>query len=104
LINSCELDDAFPLSVAQTADEKFANFAPGYRRAHFDGVRHGFASRGDLVRLCTVSFGHPDPHALSPRTDQPHSQGCQGRRIQGVRGMADQVFVESGEVCPLQWR
>jgi len=49
LINSCELDDAFPLSVAQTADEKFANFAPGYRRAHFDGVRHGFASRGDLT-------------------------------------------------------
>jgi hypothetical protein len=49
-------------------------------------------------------LGHPDPHALSPRTDQPHRKGCQGRRIQGVRGLADQVFVESGEVYPPQWR
>jgi len=50
LINSCEFDDPFPPSLAKTADEKFANFAPGYRRAHFDGVHHGFAARGDLVR------------------------------------------------------
>jgi len=48
LINSCEFDDAFPLSFAQTADEKFANFAPGYRRTHYEGVHHGFAARGDL--------------------------------------------------------
>jgi len=48
LINSCEFDDPFPPSLAKTADEKFANFAPGYRRAHFDGVHHGFAARGDL--------------------------------------------------------
>ncbi|KAI0301262.1 Alpha/Beta hydrolase protein [Russula brevipes] len=48
LINSCEFDDAFPPPLAQSADEKFANFAPGYRRAHFDGVRHGFATRGNL--------------------------------------------------------
>jgi hypothetical protein len=50
LINSCEFDDPFPPSFAKTADEKFANFAPGYRRGHFDGVHHGFAARGDLVR------------------------------------------------------
>jgi len=47
LINSCEFDDAFPPSLGEIADEKFANFAPGYHRAYFEGVRHGFASRGD---------------------------------------------------------
>jgi len=59
LINSCEFDDAFPLSFANTADEKFAEFGPGYRRVHFDGVHHGFAARGDLVRPRISSFGHP---------------------------------------------
>ncbi|KAI9510172.1 alpha/beta-hydrolase [Russula earlei] len=48
LINSCEFDERFPPSLSKTADEKFANFAPGYRRTYFEGVRHGFASRGDL--------------------------------------------------------
>ncbi|KAI9454364.1 chlorocatechol-degradation protein [Russula earlei] len=47
LINSCEFDDLFPPSLAKTADEKFSKFAPGYRRTYFEGVRHGFAVRGD---------------------------------------------------------
>jgi hypothetical protein len=50
LINSCEFDELFPLPLADKADEKFANFAPGYRRVHFEGIHHGFATRGDLVR------------------------------------------------------
>jgi len=49
LINSCEFDEMFPPSLAQTADEKFAKYAPGYHRAHYDGVNHGFAARGDLT-------------------------------------------------------
>jgi len=48
LINSCEEDDAFPKPVAETADKKFANFAPGYRRTYYEGASHGFAVRGDL--------------------------------------------------------
>jgi len=48
LINTCEFDELFPPSLAKTADEKFASFAPGYRRVHFEGVHHGFATRGDL--------------------------------------------------------
>jgi len=47
LINSCEFDDSFPPSLGEIADEKFANFGPGYHRAYFPGVHHGFASRGD---------------------------------------------------------
>ena len=50
LINSCEFDELFPLPLADKADKKFANFAPGYRRVHFEGIHHGFATRGDLVR------------------------------------------------------
>jgi hypothetical protein len=45
--------------LAKTADEKFANFAPGYRRTYSEGVHHGFASRGDLVCPRAFSFGHP---------------------------------------------
>jgi len=48
LINSCEHDEAFPKSVADTGDKTFASFAPGYRRNHYDGASHGFAVRGDL--------------------------------------------------------
>jgi dienelactone hydrolase len=56
LINSCEVDEAFPKSFAETADQKFANFAPGYRRTHYEGASHGFAVRGDVVRedLCSL--------------------------------------------------
>jgi dienelactone hydrolase len=50
LINTCELDEMFPPPMIETADKKFAGFAPGYRRVHFEGVHHGFATRGDLVR------------------------------------------------------
>ncbi|KAI0271027.1 chlorocatechol-degradation protein [Russula aff. rugulosa BPL654] len=50
LINSCEDDGSFPKSFAETADQKFANFAPGYRRTYYEGASHGFAVRGDVSK------------------------------------------------------
>jgi len=50
LINSCEEDDAFPKTFAETADQKFAKFAPGYRRTYYEGASHGFAVRGDISK------------------------------------------------------
>src|ERR1700679_1635228 len=63
LINSCEFDEAFPKSFAETADQKFANFAPGYRRTHYEGASHGFAVRGDLVREHVLSLHCPEAHS-----------------------------------------
>lgn len=57
LINSCEFDDAFPAEKQAKADELLGGgkFAPGYERLYWEGCRHGFAVRGDLVsvRWCT---------------------------------------------------
>ncbi|KAK7027269.1 hypothetical protein VNI00_015358 [Paramarasmius palmivorus] len=50
LINSCEVDDQFPLEAQTAADKVFKDFAPGYKRVHFDGCVHGFAVRGDLSK------------------------------------------------------
>ena len=44
----------FPKSAGEAADKKFANFAPGYRRTYYEGVSHGFAVRGDVVRVCIL--------------------------------------------------
>ena len=56
LINTCEVDDMFPKTIAETADKKFANFAPGYRRTYYEGASHGFGVRGDIVRELAFSF------------------------------------------------
>ncbi|KAI9444223.1 alpha/beta-hydrolase [Lactarius indigo] len=48
LLNSCEHDELFPQELALTTDKKFANFEPGYKRTYWEGVAHGFATRGDL--------------------------------------------------------
>ncbi|KAG2354494.1 hypothetical protein BDR07DRAFT_1474372 [Suillus spraguei] len=50
LINSCEVDQMFPIAAQQKADEIFADgkFAPGYKREYFAGCTHGFAVRGDM--------------------------------------------------------
>ncbi|EMD39197.1 hypothetical protein CERSUDRAFT_112874 [Gelatoporia subvermispora B] len=50
LINSCEVDPAFPREIQQKADEIFGGgkFAPGYKRTYWDGCTHGFAVRGDM--------------------------------------------------------
>ena len=91
LINSCEEDGAFPKPFAEAADQKFANFAPGYRRTYYEGASHGFAVRGDVVRenvflvtLSRCSFYTPCP-------EQAGGEGRQGRRFQGERSMADQI-------------
>ena len=52
LINSCEDDPAFPQEAQKVADEIFSGkFAPGYQRTYWEGCSHGFAVRGDMVRL-----------------------------------------------------
>lgn len=50
LINSCEVDPAFPLENQAMADEILGGgkFAPGYERTYWEGCRHGFAVKGDL--------------------------------------------------------
>jgi len=50
LINSCTVDQQFPLEASAKADEIFGGgkFAPGYKREYFEGCNHGFAVRGDL--------------------------------------------------------
>jgi len=50
LINSCEFDPALPPEACAKADEIFGDgkFAPGYKRVHWEGCKHGFAVRGDL--------------------------------------------------------
>ncbi|GJE91312.1 alpha/beta hydrolase [Phanerochaete sordida] len=50
LINTCEVDPAFPLDRQAIADEIFGNgkFAPGYERTYWEGCTHGFAVKGDL--------------------------------------------------------
>jgi len=50
LINSCTIDQQFPLESSAKADEIFGDgkFVPGYKREYFEGCTHGFAVRGDL--------------------------------------------------------
>lgn len=52
LINSCEVDSTFPIESQAIADEVMGGgkFTPGYERLYWDGCRHGFAIRGDMVR------------------------------------------------------
>ncbi len=91
LINSCENDERFPKSFAEAADKKFEKFAPGYRRTYYEGVSHGFAVRGDIVRLHVFSPRRREAHSVSLCTEQADSKGCQGGRLQGVSWVADQV-------------
>jgi len=50
LINSCTIDEQFPIASQAKADELLGGgkFTPGYKREYFDGCTHGFAVRGDL--------------------------------------------------------
>ncbi|TBU47535.1 alpha/beta-hydrolase [Dichomitus squalens] len=52
LINSCEVDQQFPIESQKVADEIFGEgkFAPGYQRTYWPGCVHGFAVRGDLSK------------------------------------------------------
>ncbi|CAL1715190.1 unnamed protein product [Somion occarium] len=50
LINSCEVDRAFPQESQAIADQVLGDgkFTPGYERLYWKGCTHGFAVRGDL--------------------------------------------------------
>ncbi|KAF8205284.1 Alpha/Beta hydrolase protein [Mycena galopus ATCC 62051] len=48
LINGCTHDPVFPPEDQEKADEILADFAPGYKRAYWEGASHGFALKGDL--------------------------------------------------------
>jgi hypothetical protein len=61
----------FPKPFAEKADEKFANYAPGYRRTHYEGVSHGFAVRGDIVRERVFSLHCPEAHSGSHAQSKP---------------------------------
>ena len=52
LINSCEIDPAFPIESQAVADQVLGDgaFPPGYERTYWEGCTHGFAVRGDMVR------------------------------------------------------
>jgi dienelactone hydrolase len=91
LINSCEHDELFPKPLAETADKKFASFAPGYRRTYYEGVSHGFAVRGDLVRLRVFLLGYGEAHSTYSCTEQADGKSREGRGFQGVGGVADQI-------------
>ena len=62
LINSCEVDPAFPLENQAMADEILGGgkFAPGYERTYWEGCRHGFAVKGDLVSRIRASMSDRD--------------------------------------------
>ena len=71
LINSCEDDGLFPKSMGETADKTFASFAPGYRRTYYEGVSHGFATRGDVVRLQVLLLGYSEAHSTPYIQNKP---------------------------------
>jgi len=50
LINSCQIDQQFPLESQAKADELLGEgrFAHGYKQLFWDGCTHGFAVRGDM--------------------------------------------------------
>lgn len=50
LLNSCEIDPAFPAEDQTAADEILGDgkFAPGYLRTYWEGATHGYAVRGDM--------------------------------------------------------
>ncbi len=71
LLNSCEHDPMFPKELAETTDEKFTKFEPGYKRTYWEGVPHGFATRGDLVCFRVLVLGHIDTHSTSCAQTNP---------------------------------
>lgn len=52
------MDAQFPIESQKVADELLGNgqFAPGYERTYWEGCNHGFAVRGDMVRIHSISL------------------------------------------------
>lgn len=58
------MDRQFPPEKQKVVDELLGNgkYAPGYERTYWEGCVHGFAVRGDMVRLAQVgSIGYLMP-------------------------------------------
>jgi len=49
LINSCDIDQAFPKESCEMTDRLLGDgkYAPGYKRVHWPGCTHGFAVSGE---------------------------------------------------------
>ena len=54
LINSCEVDQQFPIEKQKGTDELLGDgkFKPGYKRTYWDGCEHGFAVSTICSRIC----------------------------------------------------
>jgi hypothetical protein len=52
LLNTCEFDPPFPPEAQKQVDALLGGgqYPHGYERTYWDGCKHGFAVRGDLVR------------------------------------------------------
>lgn len=50
LLNTCTVDEQFPLEAQAAADQILGNgkFPHGYEKYYWDGCTHGFAVRGDM--------------------------------------------------------
>ncbi|KAF8579948.1 alpha/beta-hydrolase [Ramaria rubella] len=50
LINTCEVDQQYPLEMQAKGDEILGDgkYKPGYQKCYWAGVTHGFAVRGDV--------------------------------------------------------
>ena len=92
LLNSCEFDETFPKQLIESSDAKFEGFEPGYKRTYWEGVPHGFATRGDLVCFHVLVLGHINPHSTFLHLVKQGCDRCQGRRIQGYCRVVYQLF------------
>ncbi|KAI8454246.1 Alpha/Beta hydrolase protein [Phakopsora pachyrhizi] len=52
LINSCEVDQRFPIDFQKVTDEILGDgkYKPGYKRNYYPGATHGFGCRADLSK------------------------------------------------------
>lgn len=70
LVHTGSDDPFFAADFIKTTDEKFAKFEPEYKRTHWDGVVHGFATRGDPVCFRVLVLDCIDPHSTSFHIDK----------------------------------
>ena len=74
------------------ADEIFiGKFTPGYERTYWDGCTHGFAVRGDMVRVICAAIASHIVVAKTALTEQPQDQGWEGGCVRGDRQVLQQV-------------
>lgn len=83
LINSCPVDEQFPVEKALATDELLGNgqYKPGYERVHWEGCVHGFAVRGDIVSGRALRVRACDADRSAPFPERPEGEGRQGGRV-----------------------